>query len=92
MRLKMLCIEEEVTSYSVKGVTYNPLALTLQDVSPDPMKELVEFRIRDPEEKAKWAGKGKGHLLELIVRRVTKANGVAGFEGTLVGVADAVKK
>lgn len=52
----------------------------------------MEFRIRDAEEKAKWAGKAKGHSLEVIVRRVTKANGVAGFEGTLVGVVDAVKK
>lgn len=80
MRLTMNCIEEGVNPYTSKGTTYSPLCLTLQDVSPDPMKELVEVRIREEADKLKYAGKLKGHTVTFNLRRVNKMGGIAIFD------------
>jgi hypothetical protein len=80
MRLTMSCIEEQVTPYTSKGTTYAPLSLTLQDTSPNPMKELVEVRIKEESDKLKYSGKVKGHTVSFNLRRVNKMGGIAIFD------------
>ena len=69
-----------MSPYTSKGVTYSPLCLTVQDRSVNPMKELVEVRIREESEKLKLSGRVKGHQVSFDLRRVNKLGGVAIFE------------
>ena len=86
MRLELFCKDETITPWKSKlGQEHKPLTLLLDDTAKeDPLKELVELRIEDDEEKAKWTGKAKGRVLVVAVYRVNKFNGIARFDGRVI--------
>lgn len=90
----MFCQDESVTPWKSKtGEAHTPLTLLLDDRSEeDPLKEKIELRIEDPEEKGKWTGKCKGRVVTVAIYRVNKFNGIARVDGRVVSVLDPVKK
>lgn len=71
------------------GQEHKPITLTLDDrAEEDPLKELLELRIEEEEEKTKWGGKCKGRTLQVAIYRVGKFNGIARIEGKVISVDD----
>jgi hypothetical protein len=88
MQVKLFCKDEGVSPWKSRmGQEHKPLTLTLDDRSDEnPLKELVEMRIEEEEEKSKWTGKCKGKSLCIGVHRIGKFNGIARIEGVVVSV------
>jgi hypothetical protein len=86
MRLELFCKDESITPWKSKlGQEHKPLTLLLDDTAKeDPLKELVELRLEDDEEKAKWTGKAKGRVLVVAVYRINKFNGIARIDGRVI--------
>jgi len=85
-RVQLFCQDESVTSWKAKtGQEHKPLTLLLDDrADEDPLKEKVELRIEDDEEKLKWTGKVKGRVLTVAIYRMNKFNGIARVEGRVI--------
>jgi hypothetical protein len=86
LRVQLFCQDESVTPWKAKtGQEHKPITLLLDDrAEEDPLKEKIELRIEDEEEKAKWTGKVKGKSLTVAIYRVNKFNGIARVEGRVV--------
>jgi len=84
----MFCKDEKITPWKTRmNVEHRPLTLVLDDRSAvNPMAELVELRIEDEDEQAKWTGKCKNHLITIGVTRLGKFNGIARIDGVVVSV------
>ena len=84
----MFCKDEKITPWmSRMKEKHTPLTLILDDRSAvNPMAELVELRIEDADEQAKWAGKCKNHLITVGLTRMGKFNGIARIDGVVVSV------
>lgn len=94
MRCNLFCKDEGISPWKAKtGQEHKPLTLLLDDQSAeDPLKELLELRIEDEEEKAKWAGKVKGRMLTVAIHRVGKFNGIARVDGRVVAMVEPGRK
>jgi hypothetical protein len=94
LRVQLFCQDETVTPWKSKlGQDHTPLTLLLDDRSEeDPLKEKIELRLEDAEEKAKWTGKAKGRLLTVAIYRINKFNGIARIDGRVVSVLEPGKK
>jgi hypothetical protein len=88
MRVRLFCKDEGVAPWKSKqGQEHKPIALTLDDrAEDDPLKELLELRIEDEDEKTKWGGKCKGRTLVVAIYRVGKFNGISRIEGKIISV------
>lgn len=88
MRVQLFCQDESVTPWKAKtGQEHKPITLLLDDrAEEDPLKEKIELRIEDDDEKAKWTGKVKGKSLTIAVYRINKFNGIGRIEGRVVAV------
>jgi hypothetical protein len=86
LRVQLFCQDESITPWKAKtGQEHKPITLLLDDrAEEDPLKEKIELRIEDEEEKAKWTGKVKGKSLTVAIYRVNKFNGIARIEGRVV--------
>lgn len=73
---------------SKTGQDHKPLTLLLDDrADEDSLKEKVELRIEDEEEKIKWTGKCKGRVLTVAIFRFNKFNGIARIDGRVIAAA-----
>jgi hypothetical protein len=83
MRVPLLCEEESLTPWkSAKGEQHNPLTLLFRDAATEgKLRELVELRIEDESEKAKWSGKCKDRVCIVEIHRFGKFNGIARIDG-----------
>jgi hypothetical protein len=86
LRVELFCKDETVTPWKSKlGQEHKPLTLLLDDqAKEDPLKELIELRLEDEEEKAKWTGKAKGRVLLVAIYRINKFNGIARVDGRVI--------
>ena len=92
LRVELFCKDESVTPWKSKlGQEHKPLTLLLDDTAKDdPLKELIELRIEDEDEKAKWGGKVKGRVLIVAVHRIGKFNGIARIDGRVIDTVPAL--
>lgn len=86
LRVQLFCQDESITPWKAKtGQEHKPITLLLDDrADEDPLKEKIELRIEDEEEKAKWTGKVKGRVLTIAIYRFNKFNGIARIEGRVI--------
>lgn len=64
------------------------MTLLLDDrVEEDALKEKVELRIEDDEEKVKWTGKCRGRTLTIAIYRFNKFGGIARIDGRVISAA-----
>jgi putative SOS response-associated peptidase YedK len=92
MRVPLLCEDESLTPWkSAKGEQHNPLTLLFRDAATEgKLRELVELRIEDEAEKAKWSGKCKDKVCLVEIHRFAKFNGIARIDGLVVEVKSVV--
>ena len=94
MRVQLFCQDETITPWKAKtGQEHKPITLLLDDrADEDPLKEKIELRIEDEEEKAKWTGKVKGKVLTVAIYRINKFNGIGRVEGRVIAAGAAAAK
>jgi|GEM_PF-2837449 hypothetical protein len=94
MRVPLFCEDESLTPWkSAKGEQHSPLTLLFRDAATEgKLRELVELRIEDEVEKAKWAGKVKDKVCVVEIHRMNKFNGIARIEGCVYEVKGALTK
>lgn len=89
-----MCEDESLTPWkSAKGEQHNPLTFLFRDADPvgGKLRELVELRIEDEFEKAKWSGKCKDKMCLVEWHRIGKFNGIARIDGLIAEVKPQVK-
>jgi hypothetical protein len=93
LRVQLFCQDESITPWKAKtGQEHRPITLLLDDrADEDPLKEKIELRIEDEEEKAKWTGKVKGKVLTVAIYRINKFNGIGRVEGRVIAAAPGAK-
>jgi hypothetical protein len=88
MRVPLFCEDESLTPWkSSKGEQHSPITFLFRDsVEEGKLREMVELRVEDEVEKAKWSGKCKGKLCIVEIHRFGKFNGIARLDGLIYEV------